>query len=313
MRRLALLLLAACAPSARADMGPKPFMEFQLVYRIPGAPKAIDGEHRLCADQACEKFEPLRRYGPQRFACEGHACFSMAYGYDADYHRLVVRFADKTRTSNVFFNNNFLSTYTVFVRADDLVVEKLDGHDLRNHTWGPKLTEEVMVKNLDHSYGLNYALMFKWSVEPYERYIRHELFARFLVALALTLLIELTAAYAAFRRFARRRRLLLTVLAMNLITVPMVWLYCVAGQPADYRAGLIAAEIGAFLFEGLVLFLFNRDSLSIFQALGYSAVFNFLSYFGGELLTWHLPSWIYDKMVLWHWTRWSRPDKNVVP
>ena len=292
-------------------MGPKPIMEYQLVYQIPGAPRIVDGEHRQCRDSGCEKFEAFERYGPKDFDCEGHACFSREYGYSANYHRLTIRFADKTRTSNVFENKDFLSTYTVFVRADDLLVEKLDGYSLKNHMWGPNLVEEILVKNLRDRYGLDFPFRFAWAMAPYNRYVSHEYFARFLVALALTLLIELTAAWLAFRRFARRRRLLLTVLAGNLVTVPLVWLYCVTGRSGDFFDALILAEFGAFLFEGLALFLFNRDSLSIGQAMGYSALFNFLSYYGGEVLTWKVPAMIYDKLVLWHWTATSRPDIEI--
>ncbi len=117
--------LASAAAQPSADLGPKPEMNFDFVYEYdPGG--IISGVMLECDLEDCSDGEELMEAGPQRFECDGRDCYSMAYGY-ADYHQLIIEYADGTRVSNVFKTAGFVSDYTVTVSEDGLEVKKTGG------------------------------------------------------------------------------------------------------------------------------------------------------------------------------------------
>ena len=252
---LGAALVALLAWPAAGDLGPKPVMEFQLRDRTGARPAIVGGRHLLCADPACVKSEPLVDYGPQRFSCAWPQCYSMSYGFSTEHHRLVVEFADKTRTSNVFHNADFTSIYAVQVRPDDLFVEKLSGR-------APEPPPEAMDRT------------------PPPPLLWPMLFA---VSLSLTLLLELGAAWACFRKSPRRRRLLLCVLAANLVSLPMVWLAGHSSEPGRYWTTFAWTEAAAVIFEGVFLAWLNKEVLSLRKALLLSLAMNALSAAVGDV------------------------------
>ena len=119
---IAALLLLPSAP-AWADVGPKPSMSFTFKYE--GDPIAIvEGQLIECEDETCTSAKPLEEAGPQRFSCSETECSSIAYGY-ADYHKLVITFADGTRESNVFTKKAMAARYQVTVSEDGLQVQEV--------------------------------------------------------------------------------------------------------------------------------------------------------------------------------------------
>lgn len=121
---LGLTLLFPIA-SARADIGPKPSMEFTFEYQIDPVP-IVEGELIECQDEACEEGQPLQEAGPQGFRCEEDTCSSLAYGY-APYHKLRITFADRVRESNVFTKRAFDAVFRVTVSESALLVEEVSG------------------------------------------------------------------------------------------------------------------------------------------------------------------------------------------
>lgn len=118
----AALLALGPQLEARADIGPKPTMSF--TFEFEGQPVDIlSGQQIECDDSTCADGQPLEAIGPQRFTCDTTSCRSLAYGY-AQYHKLVIEFADRTRESNVFTKSARSATYTVTVLADSLLVEE---------------------------------------------------------------------------------------------------------------------------------------------------------------------------------------------
>ena len=118
---LTLFLLLPASP-VYADVGPKPSMRFTFEYQIDPV-EILDGQQIECDDEACLNGEPLEELGPQRFTCSQGECSSLAYGY-SDYHKLVIRFSDRTRESNVFTKNAFSAHYRVTVTEDALIVDE---------------------------------------------------------------------------------------------------------------------------------------------------------------------------------------------
>ncbi len=119
------VLLLLPVASARADIGPKPSMEFSFEYEIESLP-IVGGQLIECEDAACETGEPLEDAGPQGFACAANTCSSMAYGY-APYHKLVIEFEDRVRESNVFTKRASEAYFRVTVSETALEVEEVRG------------------------------------------------------------------------------------------------------------------------------------------------------------------------------------------
>jgi hypothetical protein len=117
---LTLLVILTDFPS-RADIGPKPSMDFKLDYEI-SEEGLVDGKLLLCEDENCSTFVVFQ--GP--FFCDANGCNSYALWGEAEeyveYHKLVLTFQDGVRESNVFTKRAHSAKYTVIVRQDGLEV-----------------------------------------------------------------------------------------------------------------------------------------------------------------------------------------------
>jgi hypothetical protein len=122
------IVLLTIAPLLMADMGPKPAMDFEIIYKISPVPEITAVTLLECDESDCSDAAPLEELGPQGIRCTSNtSCDSMAYGY-ADYFRLVLEFSDGTsRTSNIFTKRNFNARYEVTVGPDDLFVDQTGG------------------------------------------------------------------------------------------------------------------------------------------------------------------------------------------
>jgi hypothetical protein len=116
-------LLLLPVTTARADIGQKPTMDFSFEYQIDPV-DIVEGQLIECEDANCENGRPLEQIGPQHFTCMATSCSSMAYSY-ADYHKLIVTFADRTRESNVFSSEAYEAAFKVIVLESSLQVEEV--------------------------------------------------------------------------------------------------------------------------------------------------------------------------------------------
>jgi len=117
-----LLLVFFIAPIVYADLGNKPSMQFNFVYKTSQPVTIIDGIQLECEDINCLQANPLEDYGPQGFSCRDQNCRSLAYGYDTKYHKLIINFSDKQRESNIFTKKGYDATYNVTVLDNELIV-----------------------------------------------------------------------------------------------------------------------------------------------------------------------------------------------
>ena len=117
-------LTVLCPIAASADMGPKPTMEFNVIFKTTKPVTVITGEQYVCQDKKCHDPKKLKEYGPQRFSCENNRCRSLAYGYGGAYNIIKIQFSDKTRTSDIFRNLAFNATYDLVV--DDEQIHVID-------------------------------------------------------------------------------------------------------------------------------------------------------------------------------------------
>lgn len=130
MKKLLLpICLLLTAAVCRADISPKPEMEFSFIYNTQARP-LVDPAHSeqfQCNDNQCTDPHPLGHYGIQKLYCSPGSCFSVAYEYD-DFQRLVLAFTDGTqRTSNIFPAPHTLrARFNVYIDEDKLTVEPSD-------------------------------------------------------------------------------------------------------------------------------------------------------------------------------------------
>jgi len=117
-----LTLLLPTRP-AHADIGPKPTMKFSFEYQNTPSVSIIEGQLIECQDKNCTSGQPLQKIGPQNFTCTASECSSIAYGY-APYHKLIIKFTDRTRESNVFQKRALNATFKVTVLESSLKVEE---------------------------------------------------------------------------------------------------------------------------------------------------------------------------------------------
>ncbi len=218
-----------------ADVGPKPTMKFKFVYEIPPV-SILDGQQIECEDIACKNAQPLATLGPQRFWCEGNECSSMAYGYHP-YHKLIIKFNDRERESDVFEQKGFNGEYIITVHEQSLSVQQ--------------------TFNLIGS--LNPLLLLA-----------------FFPALILTLVIELIVAaiYVAIRKISKR--ILIWVFVANILSLPLVW-FLFPFLQLDAITTILLAEIFAVVFEAALLAVTNRRILPFKQAAVLSILMNAVS------------------------------------
>lgn len=238
---LLLGLLLVPAP-AHADLGPKPEAVFSFDYQVPRA-QIVSGELWQCSDATCTGGEPLRQLGPQGFSCEVDNCHATAYGF-ADYQKLVIRFGDRTRESNVFHQEGFNGVFVVTVRETDLVV-----------------TERFQA-----GYGSRVDFLTRLLY--------------FAGAAAITLVLELIVASLFFRRLGKSCWLLLLVVLGNVITLPIVW-FVFPALGLGSVGTTVAAELFAWLAETVILFIGSLGRLPLRHALVISLVMNLASFWVG--------------------------------
>ena len=187
MKKILLsLLLCMSALCTRADVSPKPEMEFSFIYNTESKPLigAPHSEQLQCSDNQCLGAKPLGHYGMQKLYCTAGRCFSVAYEYD-DFQQLIVGFEDgSVRKSNIFpASHRLRSRFNVYVEPDALRVEPSDVIPDAN-TWSR---------------------------------------ADMWVSLLIILLLEMLAAAAYLSYIKRSFRILYSVLAVNLITTTLCW------------------------------------------------------------------------------------------
>lgn len=306
----ALLAAALAIPleAVRADIGPKPTMEFEFTMEVEPAPTIVAGELLECSDPQCADAKPLESLGPQGFFCEATSCHSVAYGYQ-DYHRLRIEFSDGvTRQSNIFTRRSANAHYLVTVRPQDLLVEET-GPFWGGFTvgkllafLGEALPFAVLCASLLVALPLLVLLVLWIVLEGQGRggftaskglylgawalgapvlvaisFTEPALLATFAVEGALALLFAVL-----FRRPAIT--LLTAVLLVNLLTQPALALALSASRLGEYLVAILAVEAFIALVEGTLLFLTHRRSLGFLQGMALALLMNGASFGIGLLL-----------------------------
>ncbi|MBW6517152.1 MAG: hypothetical protein K0A89_01430 [ANME-2 cluster archaeon] len=242
---LTVMVILLSPNATLADIGPKPSMEFNLVYEISGPVTLIDGQQLECEDDRYLQSHPIEQPGPQGFYCVQDSCSSMAYSY-APYQKLVLNFSDRTRESNVFKARSFNARFDVRVTDTGLVVKER-------------------------------------TVPALERMLF------FLVALVLTLTIEVLAALIFLLAVKRPKSVLKSVVKANLISLPVVWF--IFPVMKVFFLVVVLSEIFAVVFEGYFIHSMDKTILSLKQSLILSMIMNAASFVLGGFIIFVFGMW----------------------
>jgi len=243
---LAFLSLLVMPNFVLADIGPKPSMQFNIIYEVEQKITLLGGEQYECQDEICTNASPLESYGPQDFLCyanDGY-CRSIAYDY-APYHKLVLEFSDKTRESQIFETKSMDAKFNVRVTDDKLIVEK---------------TSVVSGQT-----GMDF----------------------FVIALVLTLILELLTAFVYVAAKKISKKVLWSVLLANLISVSIFWLIFLSiNVTALFTMWFLLAEIIIFIFETYFIYWFAKKTMPLKNCFVLSFLMNLISaVVGGMLVT----------------------------
>lgn len=244
---VAIVFCALFAPMvARADLGPKPTMDFYFMDKTGRSLSVVSGQLIECEDAQCNKSAPLSEMGPQRFECnvyQKNSCFAMAYSF-SPYHKLSIVFSDnKTRESNVFASETFDARFNVQINSSSLLIGETTS--------------------------------FLWKGRT----------AGFLPSLIVTILAELCTTFLIFAWLktpeGKVRPAWWLIVIVNLITIPIVWF--VFPLLKDSLLVVVASELFAIISEIYLLFYLNRKRYPLQRLVWISIVMNIVSFVGGTL------------------------------
>jgi hypothetical protein len=234
---------------AHADHGPKPSQTFQFVYQMSQPIPIWGGQLLDCADPACTTSTPVDKRVVAYFLCSTESCNATSPTGYAQYQKLIIRFADKTRESAPFThrdNGDFHNEFTVTVRENDLLVAEN-------------------------------ASLYEF-ISPFQLLL-------FFPALFFTLLVELAVAAVYLKATQRlNRRTLLWIVLVNILSVPVVWFVLPLLHRSwglDATVIIVLSELFAFAFEAGFLYLTNRPILTARHVVILSLLMNASSFFLG--------------------------------
>ncbi|MBI2675034.1 MAG: hypothetical protein HYX24_01140 [Candidatus Aenigmarchaeota archaeon] len=151
------------------------------------------------------------------------------------------------------------------------------------------ISGEVERKNFHSNYYAN--LLSSGTIEIRETTLASDALRIFVIALFITLTIELLVVFIYMRRgkdYAEKyskflKRVLSTVSVANIISFPLVWFIIPSAGLSPINM-IILAEIFAVLFEGALLHFVNRNLFPLKKALILSFLMNAASFFIGGFI-----------------------------
>jgi hypothetical protein len=267
-----LLVVAACLwlpPAAWADTGPKPSADIKVTYQGGPVPGGICYARMLdCAqtqsipDTRCTfaDAEACQRLAAVEVPDESQSCTwrpaPMAWGGDCK---------DGLCHFSYFLPQRFrLAVYVP--EGGQIYVSNSIARPNFNSTFQADLRPDGTARIVETTSPLHQGQL-----------------ASFLIALLISLPLELLVAWLFVRRNPRRRRVLLAVLAANLLSLPVVWfIFSRLSEPLLIVGG---GELFAVLFEAGFIYLLTRPALSVARSLVLSLVANATSFLiGGPIL-----------------------------
>jgi hypothetical protein len=292
--------------SVRADMAPKPSMDFEFVYEATSEFKITSGDLMVCEDATCGQASLLEELDPYtHFRCDLESCSSHSYGYPDKQFYLIITFSDgETRESNLFGKEHYQAYYQVTVREDTLVVEEIGGYD--DSAWffalmgfflgiisliggilGGIIISVIIVAKDWKKGDIWGGVKLVWLITAWVIGILLLVSGGFfLLAIPLTAVIELTLGWLYSRWRERPKRVVLTmILVANLVTLLGLSIIPWTGPIFSFSwTDILIMEGLIWLVEAVILFLPLRKSIRFSEALLLSLALNAVSFGVGLLL-----------------------------
>jgi hypothetical protein len=269
MLMVAVATLCWVPPAAAADVGPKPSADIRVTYQgqpLPGgrcyARMLACGTAESLPDARCTfaDAEACRRLSAVEIRDAGQGCTwrpsPLAWGGDCQ---------DGQCHFSYFLPDRF--RLAVYLPTTGQVF----------------VSDPVTRPNFDSTFQADLLADGTARVVETTPPLRQGQLISFLVALLLTLPLELLVALRFARRLPARRRVWLAVLLANLLSLPLVWFLFPRLVPP--LLAVILGEVFAVVFEAGVIHLLSRRALSLARSLALSGLANAASLFvGGALL-----------------------------
>ncbi|MBC7426365.1 MAG: hypothetical protein H7321_07500 [Bacteroidia bacterium] len=241
MTKYILIFLLSVTSILKADMGPKPSMNFKIDYDTSVYGTLIEGYQLQSESSDFKTFDTLKTAGPQHFMAIGTVILSRAYDY-SPYNKIVLKFEKGWYSSNVFTKGSFNANYNITFENSKLKVSE----------------------TLTSAY-------FIWI--------------RFVISLIITLIIEYLIASFVLRKLSFRNQVLKSVLVINCITLPILWLATCNISGEYFLITLIAGEILVFVTEAIYYEYRHKENMNVKSCYGLSFYCNLSSFLIGSLVT----------------------------
>ena len=287
--------------TARADMGAKPTMDFTFEFVDMPSLDIVSGELMQCQDQSCAQALALEEVGPQGFNCDAVSCSAMAYGF-SERSYLRITFTDgRTLQSNLFTKEHFSADYKVSVYTDHLEVVETGGSvNPMNFLIAGVIGGTCLFGLLCLGFLLVYVVFIikggqdkldfensrGWMIASWVMgLVFVVLGAYFSLTVALTVLIELAAAWVYLRLSHKPILPALTLVLM--VNVPTLYglLFVMDEWGAEaYWAGLLFLEFFIWWVETVFLYIPLHKQFKFLEVLLFALLLNGLSYLVGVFL-----------------------------
>ena len=120
------------------------------------------------------------------------------------------------------------------------------------------------------------------EVPPFRRTVSGDI-SIFVIALVLTLILELLVAFVLLSVRKEPRNVMTGVLVANIISLPIVWLVF-PYLPLHFLLVILFSEIFAVLFEGYFIYLFTKKTLALVMSMILSLLMNLCSFIIGGII-----------------------------
>ncbi|KHO49305.1 MAG: hypothetical protein QT02_C0007G0028 [archaeon GW2011_AR9] len=272
---LFFVLIILLVPLVSADAGPHPSatLEFIVTYNNQSISNDSVASLIVSCPTAIEECEgKVDTTGP----CEDGICSFYYYRIE----RIPSNFRVEVYIPSV--DKSFMSDAITFSYLEDSPLYykiAFTDDDVTNHPVGPVTPITPLGDN-----SANQASYLLWS---------------FLIALTLTILIELCTTLLLFKRWkikkGKWKTPLLTIFCINLLSVPLVWVifstvyslpYAQTYPLSGLLLALVISETFAFVLEAFVIYFFNKKLFSLQKSFWLSGMINLMSFIlGGIILT----------------------------
>jgi len=144
------------------------------------------------------------------------------------------------------------------------------------------ISNEVSRTNFNSNYKLE--LSSDGSAKIYETtsFFETDKISSFIKALIITLILEILVAYIFLSILKIRKKLLISVLIGNLISLPIVWfIFPIIG---NIILVVLLSEIFAFVFEAFFIYYLNKKDISLGKSFILSLIMNLVSFIVGGII-----------------------------